>query len=789
MEAGGRYLGRRQRRLDGSQLLFGRARFVDDIHVPAALHLEFLRSPVASGSLRTVDVSTASRAPGVRHCMTGQDDRAPAGPIPPFIDPRARGAAYAPARCLALDRVTYVGEPIAAVVAGTRREAQAALALVRLEIDPTASLLDVDDALASDAKPIYPQWTDNVLLQRSYGFGRSSTEIDRATFVVDGELAFARSTSSPIEPRACIADWDDVEGRLTVWSTCQNPHALRWMISESLSLPESSVRVIVPRLGGSFGLKMAGHPEDIVVALMARLSRRAVRWVEDRPQSLMHGAREQRHRYRAGFEPDGRIVGFQDDIVADSGAVSAQAGWGMPNLTGLTLPSGYDIQACDVELRAVVTNKPPIAAARGFGKDTATIVMERVVDQVAARLALDPSEVRRRNFVPAGSFPYRTSSGLNIDSGDYASLLDKALLAAGERDIRRRQAELRTVGRYLGLGIAFELTPESADGPGTQVSGFDTTTVRIEPDGSVTALTGVTSPGGGNDTGIAQIVADELGVEIDRVQVVQGDTDRTPYGFGNFSGRGLLTGGGAAALAARDLRSRIEAAAASMFGVAPEAVTSRAGRVMIDGDDGQSLRIAEVVTAMATRAFQAVGDVEPLLQATRSYRPGNIDHVPDSEGRLQPYPTYSSGVYVAALEVDPATGVVQLEHIVIAHDCGTMINPALVEAQIHGAVAFGIGIALTEELHFEQGRLVTDRLKTYRLPRAADVPPITIVHQETPSPFTLFGNKGAGEAGVGGTAAAITNGVADALGPLGFTLTRLPLTPPAILAAMADRAS
>lgn len=779
------YIGRRQRRINGAQILAGRLQFTADEAAEDLLQVVVVRSPVAHAVIRSVDTSAARNSPGVRLAVTGADLVSVVDPIPPFIDPRARGAKYVDIRCLATERVSYVGQPIAAVVADSLDAAHAAAGLVVLDLEERPAILDADNALADGSPLVYPEWGDNVLMSRSYGLGHAETALAGAQYVLEGELYLQRCTTAPIEPRACVARWNRDEGTLRLQSTCQNPHVLRKMVARALGMRETDVRVFAPAVGGSFGLKMAGHPEDVLVAVLTRMLGAPVRWVEDRETCLMHGGREQRHRYRVGFQDDGRIVAFEDKIVADVGSATSQAGWGMPNLTALTLPSGYDIQASDVELLAVVTNKPPLAAARGFGKDGAVLVIERALDQVASALGADPADVRRLNFIPSGRFPYRTAGGLNVDSGDYSAVLDLALEAVGYGQQRARQQSLRAQGRYLGIGLAFELTPESADGAGTEVTGFDTSTVRIDPSGSVTVLTGVTTPGGGNETGIAQIVADELGVPIDVVRVVQGDTDRTPYGFGNFSGRGTLTGGGSAALAARDLRARLLDAAALMLGQPPESLAVADGFV-VSGDaphsERQLLPLSAVATTIATSAFQAIGDLEPLLEATRAYRPGNIDQQPDEYGRIQPYPTYSNAVLVAVLEVDLPTGLVCLEHIAVAHDCGTMINPALVEAQMHGAIAMGIGLALSENLRFgPDGRLTSDGFKRYRLPRASDMPRITIAHHVTPSPFTLFGNKGAGEAGVGGAAAAIVNGVADALAPLGFMPSHLPLDPPTIL--------
>ena len=439
-------LGGRQRRIDGPQLLTGRARFVDDAPLGRTLHLGIVRSTQPHALIESIRLDEVRSRAGVEVAVSGAELASTVGPIPPFIDPRARGAKATDVRCLAVERVTYVGQPIAAILATSRQVALDAALAVEVDYAPLAAVPDAAAAVAPDAPLLYPDWGDNVLLSRRYGADTATAAVDAAPIVVEGELALQRCSTAPIELRACLASWDAASERLTVQATCQNPHHLRWMIAAACNLQENDVRVVVPRLGGSFGLKMAGHPEEVLTAALAVATQSAVRWSETRADSLKHGAREQRHRYRIGFDSDGRILGFHDEILADAGAATAQAGWGMPNLTALTLTTGYDIQEAGVELRLAVTNKPPLAAARGFGKDSAHIVMERAVDEVAARLHIDPAVVRARNFIRADDFPYRTAAGLNVDSGDYGALLSLALETANYTERRALQPRLRQAG-------------------------------------------------------------------------------------------------------------------------------------------------------------------------------------------------------------------------------------------------------------------------------------------------------------------------------------------------------
>jgi carbon-monoxide dehydrogenase large subunit len=412
--------------------------------------------------------------------------------------------------------------------------------------------------------------------------------------------------------------------------------------------------------------------------------------------------------------------------------------------------------------------------------------MERAVDLVAQTLGMDPVEVRRRNLVRSDEFPYRTNAGLNIDSGDYHAALDKAVALVGYDELRAEQKRLRGEGRHLGVGVAFELTPEAADIPGTMVGGYDTSCVKMDPSGKVTLLTGVTSPGSGNDTGIAQIVADQLGVVIEDITVIQGDTDVCPYGFGNYSGRSMVVGGNSAYLAAKDVRAKLQTVAAAMLEAAEDDLVFGGGLITVVGTD-RAVPVKDVAYAVYTLAFATAHMVEPPLESTRVYKPDNITHFPDEKGRIQPYPTYSNAIHIAVVEVDAETGKVDLQRFGVVHDCGNMINPTFVEGQMEGAIVMGIGAAMTEEqVYDEQGNLHSDRFKTYLMPRASDVPRIETAHQVTPSPFTILGVKGAGEAGVGGAQAAIVNAVADAIAPLGARPRRTPVSAPNVLAAIEE---
>jgi carbon-monoxide dehydrogenase large subunit len=777
-----RFQGAAVPRINGQLFVTGGAHYIDDIALPEMLHLAVVRSPHPHATILRIDCEDALADSPVVTVITGEQARRVTDPIPHHIDPRLFGGVHAEVRCLAVDKVVYAGEPVAAVVARSWRDAAEAARRVAVAYAPLPHVLDGDLAARPEAPRIHPTWPSNVLMEGHVADGDVVEALHAADHVLEQEFRIQRYTTAPLEPRGYVGAWNASTQRLTFYAATQNPHPLRWMLSRTLRLAENQIRVIAPNLGGAFGLKMPGHREETLVALASLRLGVPVKWIEDRRECFLIGGREQVHRVRIGFTRDGVITCLQDSMVANIGAVTAAPSWTMARRTAGTLPSGYRVRHLDVHYRLVVTNKSPWTASRGYGKEAANLVMERLLDLVARRLKLDPVEVRYRNFVRRDEFPYATASGLNLDSGDYHGVLEKACALIDYPALRSTQAALRARGRCIGIGVAFELTPEGGGIPGTLVGDYDTSTVRMDPSGKVSVLTGVTTPGGGNDTGIAQVVATELGVALGDVTVVQGDTDVCPYGFGNYSGRGMLYGGTAALLAARDLKAKLAAMTAAMLGTDQVGLVFDRGTVFHRSDDRRALPVRDVARAIYAQATAAEPAIAPPLEATRVYTPGNIRQTPDARGRVQPYPTYSNGAYIAVVDVDVDTGRVTVTDFAIAHDCGTVVNTALVEGQVRGGAAMGIGAALTEVLtHDVHGRLLTDRFKTYLLPRASDVPPFKMAHQITPSPFTVLGTKGAGEAGVGGGLAAVANAVEDALSAFGVTVAEFPMDPPRVL--------
>lgn len=763
-------------------LVAGNGRYTADLRAPGMGFMAVVRSTYAHARIVRVDTDAARTHPGVRIVVTGAEVCGWTDPIPHTLNPAALGGHTADVYCLATDCVRYVGEPVAALVADTPHAAAEAAALIDVEYEELPVVMDGEAGLAADAPLLYPEWETNEMLHGRYAGGDVERAFADADHSVDGRLHIHRHTAAPLEPRAVLAEYDARAERLKVWVSTQTPHPLRTTLAQTLRLDEHAVHVVQPQVGGAFGVKIPTYQEEPLACLLALRTRRAVKWVEERSEHLLAGghAREHTMTFSVAFNADGRVLGLKVHVLGDVGALSALAGWGMSYVGSFVVPGAYKIPHCEVDVSIVVTNKAPWNAYRGFGKEAASFLMERVMDRVAQHLGMDRAAVRLENFISKDEFPYVQISGATPDSGDYARALETALDRAGYAGFAEEQIRARQQGRFLGIGIGFELTPEGGCIPDSFIGGYEGATVRVGPSGRVTVLTGVTSPGTGNETGIAQIVADQLGVPLDTVRVVQGDTETCPFGLGNWSSRSLFMGGSASLNAAREVRHKMVRVAASMLDAAPEDIDCEAGRLRVrGGDDGRAVAFAEVAEHVHKRAFDRHAlDMEPGLESTRYFRMGNIRHEPDDQGRINTYPSYPYAACVAVVEVDVETGVVTPLRYVAVHDCGTIINPLLVEGQFQGAVAQGLGGVLYEQLAYdENGQLQTGTFMDYTLPTAVEVPRVELHHQEVPSPFTPLGTKGAGESGVSGPFGALVGAVEDALAPFGVTVSGTPLTP------------
>ena len=777
--------------LANRRLARGRGSYVGDVRLPGALHVVIVRSPHAHALIRAVDAAAAEATPGVVCVITGAEIGKRTNPLPEGWDTSRAGARRVDWYALCQDRVRYAGEAVAAVVAEDAATAFAAAGLVDVDYEVLPAVSSAAAALADGATRVAPDWPDNVLFTQRFAEGLMPAPDGNC--VLSGTVASQRISGAPIEPRGILATWDDGEQLLRMTESTQQPHLVRSYVAQALRLPEHSVVVAQPHVGGAFGLKQPTSQEEVLLGYLALRLRRPVRWIEERAESLMVGghARETSCDYRATFSPDGRLLGLAVDIVADVGAPTAFLGWGMSVVTMFTLPTVYKAAAIDVTLRAVVTNKCPWTPCRGFGKDVATLLMERIMDQAGAALGIDRVQIRLRNLIQPGEFPYRHASGGVLDSGDYPRALRTAAAEIGLDGFAAEREAARAEGRRIGIGLAMELTPEGVAIEGSLMNnGYDGAMVRITPTGAVLVFTGVTSPGSGNETGLAQIAAETLGCRLGRVTVIQGDTDTCPWGLGNYSSRSVIIGGSAVQLAAAELAAKMRTVAASMLGREPDDVVLEDETFSAAADPARTVSFDDVVTRVYWHSHEAHADrVAPALETTRYFRILNINHQPAPGERPGLYPTWASGAAACVVEVDAETGHCTVLRYVLVEDAGRIVNPLLATAQLHGGIAFGIGSTLFEWLGYDDdGQFMTASLMDYTMPTAVELPALGVRHQESPSPFTPLGTKGVGESGMGSALAVLASAIEDAFPELDLRLTRLPLTPAVVWRALREAA-
>jgi carbon-monoxide dehydrogenase large subunit len=777
-----RYVSTRVKRREDPALLMGRARFMGDLAPPGLLAVAFLRSPHAHARIVEIDTGQARGLAGVEAVVTGADLATTTRPIRAELSSGQYKETGWPA--LAHGKTRFVGEPVVAVVACDRYRAEDALDAMRVTYEPLPVVADAEQAMSAGAPRVHDQLADNVLMSASDERGGVDAALAGAEIRFTETFRQARCSSSPMEGRGVMAMLDAGDGVLTVWAASQAPHMLRAGLAAALDMPESRLRVLCPAVGGGFGPKMHLYPEDVAVADLARRLGRPVRWVEDRRENLLAAAhaRDAVCHVEVGARRDGTIVAMRARLVSDVGAYSVYpVTVALEPMTAVgIMPGPYRFGAFAYDAYAVATNKSPLGAYRGVGMAFGTLVRERVVDMLARRTGLDPADVRRRNFIQAGELPFATASGLVVDSGDSAEAFERAL-QAGEYAARRKEPRVGRGGKYRGIGLA-AYTEFTGMGAGTfrrrgmtMVSGHDAAIVRVEPTGEVRGFVSAVSQGQGHATVFAQILADELGVDIGAVTIVQGDTERCPHGSGSFASRSIVVSGGALVLAARRVRDKVTRIAGHVLEAAPEDLTIEGGTIAVRGAPGRELTVADVARLAYRPASGTLPPgVDPALEATQHYDP--------------PPATFSNGSHLAVVDVDPDTGLVEIVRYVVVEDCGRMVNPMIVEGQTHGAVAQGIGNALYEDFAYDEGgQPLTTTFMDYLIPGTMEVPPVDVVHVETPPAVSVSGFKGMAEGGTIGSTAAVANAVADALAPLGVEVRDLPLTPDRIVALILER--
>lgn len=789
MSADQRLVGKAVRPKEDPEILLGRARYTQDISLPGMLHAAICRSPFPHARILRVDLKRALELEGVVAGLTGADLRKipylkPMSPFPfQSRDPFAKGnptIKFFDHYCLATDKVRFVGEPIAAVVATSRYLAEDALELIESEFDPLQPVLDVEEARSPSAPLLYEEWGDNIMLTFRVSGGDVDAAFRQADLVIEEKIQSGRFTGTPIETRAVVASYDASMKALTVWDTTQIAHPMATLIQNTIALPELKVRVLSQRVGGGYGQKWSFYPEEVLIPLLAILTGRPVKWVETRTEHMagtVH-AREQTHFIEAAVRRDGTILGIRDRIVANIGAAYPSGGLASIVTTGMFVPGAYKIQHYSGEVLGVVTNKTPYGAHRGFGKSEACYVIERFVDIIAERLGMDPTDVRLRNFIPPQDFPYVSVTGPRYDSGNYARALGKALELAQYRKWRDEQVRLRKEGRYIGVGTCLVVEPSSSTRMGSYNAGYYSVRMRMDPDGRVYVFPSGSDEGQGHSTSISQLVADELNIPFGEIMVIEGDSLACPYGSGSYSSRFSVVGATAVTLAAKKLREKILGIAAVLLEKPPHSLIIADGRVHVEGDPAHAVSLAEIARTAYFSIFRLPEGMDPGLEISYHYRDPNIEFQVDERGRVAMFSSFPYDAEVAIVEVDPETGLVKILSFVSVHDCGNMLNPLIVKGQHLGALAHGFGGALYEEIVYsEDGQLLSSSFKDYFVPTAMEIPEMVLDHIATPNPFTPGGFKGAGETGTVGPPAVLANAVEDALRPLGVKVRKVPLNP------------
>ncbi|MFD8338448.1 xanthine dehydrogenase family protein molybdopterin-binding subunit [Streptomyces solisilvae] len=777
-----RLVGRSVARREDPRLLSGRGRFVDDIELPGMLHAQFVRSTVAHGTITEIDLTGVRQVPGVVAAFTADDLElgditARLGrPLSEFV-PTAMPV-------LARDRVRYVGEPVAVVIARDPYLAEDGLEAARVTYAPLPPITCEEQALAPDAPRVHAEAAENTLVDVSLFATEGIDEIfDQAPCVVDVDVRTGRQNALPLETRGAVAQWDAREEQLVLHTCTQTPHQVRTVAARCLRLDERAVRVIVPDMGGGFGLKCVVGREEIAAAAAALRLGRPVKWIEDRKDALSASflAREQHYTARAAFDADGRILGLDTDVVCDMGAYSCYpftAGI-EPLMASAEMPGVYKVPAYRVRGRAIATNKAPTAPYRGVSRPQYVMAMERLMERAARELRLDPVEIRRRNVIT--DFPYTGVNNITYDPGSYLESLDlceRALREAGWYD---RQAAARAEGRHIGIGFScFSERTGYGSAAFAQrkmevVPGFDLAEVRMDTSGAVTVTTGTISHGQSHETTMAQIVADALGLDFTKVKLHQGDTDRITYGWGTFASRSIAIGGSAVRLAAGRLGDKLRAIAAAEWGIPPEETELDRGRVRRRDDPDTALTYEHLADTAYLKSHLLPKDIDPGLTATAVFDVHN-------DG------TFSNATHGVVVELHEGTGQVEILAYFCVEDCGVAVNPQVVEGQCRGGIAQGISGALFEQITYDaQGEPSATSFMDYKVPTAHEIPEVVIHHLETPCAFTETGAKGAGEGGTIGAPAAVLNAVNDALRPTGVELDNTPITPETVHRALTPR--
>ena len=759
-----------------ARMVRGRGRFLDDTKLQGMCYAAFVRSEYAHANIVSIDVSAAMEVPGAIGVILPDEILPHVNPVRPAAPGSSEYARPYDRFPVPPGKVTYVGDPIVAVAAETPHAAQDMAEAVVVEYEPLPVIGGAEQAMAPDAPVIHEGMDDNIVFHRQFGDGDVDGAFARAGLVLDKTFHFPRQTGVPLEPRGVIASYDSGQDRLTIWASCRSPHLVKTTVSNVMRLPQHSVRVISGDVGGEFGIKGAAYPESIILSFLSRKVDRPVKWVEDRMESLLAcgHAHEMAVDVSVAANNEGRVLGVKARVLVDQGAHTlgpTSAGL-EPMTAGQSIVGPYRIDNFSCDSYGLLTNKCPGAAYRGVGTVQGVFVIERVMDMVADELGLDPADVRMTNFIQPQDQPFHTSADRLYDSGDYPDTLAKLLEVSNYQQLREEQARARERGEMVGIGICCFVEHSST---GSQdyikrgvygMPAFDSATIRVDAGGNVLAAVSAKSTGQSHDSVFATLVAQEIGVPYESVKILEGDTDATPFGAGTGVSRSAVSTGGAIRLAAADIRRKATEIARFFLETENEELQISDGQIFDPAVPARTVSFAAVAAAAhdASRIVSLPDNVERGLQATRTFDP--------------PHQTFGHGAHLAVTRVDPETGMVNVEQYFCVEDCGTIIDHVIVDGQVVGAVATGIGNTLHEELVYDSsGQLLTGTMMDYLVPTAPDIPAIHTLHTETPSPFTQGGVKGVGEAGTVGAYTAVGNAVADALLPLGVEVTHPPVGP------------
>ena len=768
-----KFIGAPIKRRDDPRLIQGLAHYVDDFNPHGTLHMALVRSPYGKAAIRSVDISRAKAADGVVAVYTHEETKG-IGPVP--VGGLVPDAKVPNQPILADKQALFAGEPVVAVVAKTRYGARDAAELVEIDYEPLDAVVDLEAALEPGSPKVHEAYESNEAFKWGIAGGDVEKGFQEADVIVKEKITNARVAPLALEPRGVLAHYLPGEDKMTLWTSTQVPHKVRTLVAIQIGMPENRMRVIAPEVGGGFGSKLNIYREEALAAFVSRELGLPIKWVESRSENFMatiHG-RGQVGDVEMGLKNDGTITAFRYNVLADCGAYYQLLTIAIFTLTGLMLPGPYKIANIEMNATGVFTNKVATDAYRGAGRPEATYILERMMDIAAIKLGMDPVEIRRKNFPDKSEFPFSTSAGLLYDSGDYHQALDLALEAADYPAMRAQQEEARKDGRYLGIGFS-TYVEICGMGPSAALGGqgWESARVRVEPTGKATVFSGASPHGQGQQTSFAQIVADGLGIGVDDVTVIHGDTDVVPYGVGTFGSRGTVVGGSAVVYARDKVRAKMAKFAAMELEAAEDDIEFEDGKVFVRSAPEKSAGFADVAM-MAYSAIQLPEDTDPGLEETHFFEPSNF--------------TFPFGTHIVLAEVDPETGEVEILRYVAVDDVGNMINPLLVHGQIHGGIAQGLGQALEEEMIYgEGGQPLNASFMHYALPKANRLPRFELLHTTTPTDVNPLGAKGVGEAGTIGSTPAVVNAVLDALSPFGITHIDMPLRPERLWRAIAEK--